>query len=254
MATLNFHPGGYRDAHDQRDLRFSPSIGHVPPKVDLSRFCGAAYDQYRTQSCSANALASALTLDANQRDVPLAPPSRLFMYYNARAQTNSQATDSGTTIRNAIKAYAREGACAERQWPFVKRDITKRPMKACYRDAGALPVAYYRIQQRVDDLRAALAQGRAFIFGIAAYGQPFTEAAKSGTLRLPKKTDTLCGGHALIAVGYDTAKKRFLARNSLGRNYARDGFFWIPDTYFRDPELTYDFWVVGGVGGGGKTG
>jgi hypothetical protein len=254
MATLNFHPGGYRDVHDRRDRRFSPSIGPLPPKADLSRFCGVAYQQYRTQSCSANALASALTLDANQRDVPLARPSRLFMYYNARAQTNSQATDSGTTIRNAIKAYAREGACAERQWPFRKRDITKCPTKACYRDAGALPIQYHRIPQHVDDLRAALAEGHAFIFGIQAYGEPFTAAAKTGTLRLPKKSDTLYGGHALIAVGYDSAKNRFLARNSLGRDYARDGFFWIPDAYFTDAELTYDFWVVGGAGDGGNTG
>jgi C1A family cysteine protease len=254
MATLNFHPGGYRDVHDRRDRRFVPSIKHLPAKADLSRFCGAVYNQYRTQSCSANALASAITLDANQRHVPLAPPSRLFMYYNARARTNTQGTDSGTTIRNAIKALARGGACAERQWPFLKRDITKRPIKPCYRDAEVFPIAYHRISQQLDDLRAALAQGHAFIFGIQAYGEPFTAAAKSGTLRLPKKSDTLYGGHALIAVGYDSAKNRFLARNSLGRDYARDGFFWIPDAYFTNAELTYDFWVVGGLGGGGNTG
>ncbi len=247
MATLNFHPGGYRDAHDTRDRRFAASIKHLPSKTDLSRFCGAVYNQYRTQTCSANALASALTLDANQRDEELAPPSRLFMYYNARVLTNTQATDSGTTIRNAIKAFAHRGACPERQWPFLKREITKRPARACYRDAVLLAIRYHRIPQQLDDLRAALAQGRAFIFGIQAYVEPFTEAAKSGKLRLPRKANTLAGGHALIAVGYDSTKRCFLARNSLGRDYARDGFFWIPDAYFTDPDLTYDFWTVGGA-------
>jgi C1A family cysteine protease len=245
MATLNFHPGGYRDVHDKRDRRFVQSIKRLPAKVDLSRFCGPVYNQYRTQSCSANALAAALTLDANQRDEQLAPPSRLFMYYNARALTNTQATDSGTTIRNAIKAFAHDGACAERQWPFLKRDITKRPARACYHDAHVPAISYHRVPQKVDDLRAAIAQRRAFIFGIQAYGQPFTEAATSGRLRLPRKSDTLFGGHALIAVGYDSAKNSFLARNSLGRDYARDGFFWIPDAYFTDPALTYDFWTIG---------
>ncbi len=244
MATLNFHPGGYRDVHDERDLRFVPSIKRLPAKADLSRFCGKVYDQYRTQSCSANALASALTLDANQRDEELVPPSRLFMYYNARTLTNGERTDSGTTIRNAIKAYARDGACPEAQWPFLEHDITKRPGHTCYRDAERLVVRYHRIAQTIDDLRAALAQGRAFIFGIEAYGQPFTEAAKSARLRLPRKSDTLFGGHALIAVGYDSARNSFLARNSLGPTYARDGFFWIPDAYFTNAELTYDFWTV----------
>jgi C1A family cysteine protease len=87
------------------------------------------------------------------------------------------------------------------------------------------------------------------MFGIQAYAQPFTEAAKSRQLRLPRKSDTLCGGHALLAVGYDTAKKAFLARNSLGAAFARNGFFWIPDAYFTNAELTYDFWVVGGSTG-----
>lgn len=255
MATLNFHPGGYRDVRDKRDYRFKPSLKRLPAKADLSRFCGKVYDQYRTQSCSANALASALTLDANQRDEDFAPASRLFMYYNARVLTNTQGADSGTTIRDAIKAFVRHGACPERLWPFLKEAITKRPTHPCYRDADVRPVSYHRIPQKINDLRAALAQGHAFIFGIQAYGQPFTEAAKSCTLRLPRKSDTLVGGHALIAVGYDSTKNRFLVRNSLGRTYARDGFFWIPDAYFADADLTYDFWTIAhGFGDGGKTG
>jgi len=249
MATLNFHPGGYRDARDPRDRHFAPSIKWLPPRADLSRFCGPVYNQRRTQSCAANALASALTLEARQRDEAFAPPSRLFIYYNARAREHREATDSGTTIRNAIKAYARLGACPERLWPFRKSDITKRPPKACYRDAAIVPIAYHRVHQKLADLRAALAQGHAFVFGIQAYIEPMTAAATSGHLRLPKKSDRLCGGHALIAVGYDSAKKRFLARNSVGPDYARDGFFWIPDAYFTDAELTYDFWIVGGKTG-----
>ena len=249
MAALQFHPGGSRDEHDSRDLRFAPSLARIPPRADLSRFCGSCYDQYRTQSCSANALASALTLYAHQHDVRLAPPSRLFMYYNARALTGGQATDSGTTIRTAIKAAIRNGVCPERQWPFLKRNITVRPLRACYRDAQLPPIRYRRIAQQLDLLRAALAQGHAFIFGIQAYGQPFTEAAKSGRLRLPNKSDTLFGGHALIATGYDSTKKTFTARNSLGRAFADDGFFAIPDAYFTNPELTYDFWLIGGKTG-----
>jgi len=249
MAALQFHPGGYRDKHDSRDFHFAPTLARIPPRADLSRFCGRVYQQYQTQSCSANALASALTLYANQHDLRLAQPSRLFMYYNARALTGTQGTDSGTTIRTAIKAVVRDGICPERQWPFLKRNITARPLRACYRDATAAPIRYCRIPRKLDLLRAALAQGQAFIFGIQAYGQPFTEAATSGRLRLPRKSDTLFGGHALIATGYDIAKKSFTARNSLGRAYADNGFFAIPDAYFTDPDLTYDFWVVGGKTG-----
>ena len=249
MAALQFHPGGYRDEPDSRDLRFAPSLEHVPRRVDLSRFCGRVYQQYRTQSCSANALAAALTLYANQHDMRFTSPSRLFMYYNARALTGTQRTDSGTTLRTAIKAATRDGVCPERQWPFLTDKITTQPLRGCYRDAVIPPIRYRRIEQRLDHLRAALAQGHAFVFGIAAYGQPFTEAATSARLRLPRKSDTFVGGHALIATGYDIAKKTFTARNSLGRTYADDGFFAIPDAYFANPDLTYDFWSIGGKTG-----
>jgi len=249
MAMLNFHPGGAPDAHDKRDRRFTPRLKSLPARVDLSSLCGPVYNQYRTQSCSANALAAALVLLGNQQPDALVLPSRLFIYYNARALTGTQATDSGSTIRDAIKAYARDGACVERQWPFLKSKITARPSRACYGDAHVRPISYHRIAQKLDHLRAALAQGHAFIFGIAAYGQPFTEAATSGKLRLPRKSDTLFGGHALIATGYDIAKKTFTARNSLGRAYADDGFFAIPDAYFTNPQLTYDFWLLGGNSG-----
>lgn len=250
MTTLNFHPGGYRDEADRRDLPFAPKRTRLPGRVDLSRFCGAVYQQYRTESCSANALASALTLLANQSEVRLAPPSRLFMYYNARLSTGTQGHDTGTTIRTAIKALARSGVCPEREWPFLKREITARPPRACYRNARVLPLEYRRIRQDLRHLHAALAEGHAFVFGMQAYIQPFTEAAKSGRLRLPNpRKDTLCGGHALIAVGYDAARKTFLARNSLGAGFARDGFFTVPDAYFTDAELTYDFWLIGGSTG-----
>ncbi|HUN28990.1 MAG TPA: C1 family peptidase [Alphaproteobacteria bacterium] len=249
MAALQFHPGAYRDEHDSRDRHFVPRLDPLPRRADLSRFCGKVYQQYRTQSCSANALAAALTVYANQHDLRMPAPSRLFMYYNARALTQTQGKDSGTTIRTAIKAAVRYGACPERQWPFLKSKITVRPLRACYHDAARPQIRYVRIAQDLDHLRAALAQGHAFVFGIQAYGEPFTQAAASGRLRLPRKSDTFVGGHALIALGYDRAKKTFLARNSLGRGFANDGFFAIPDAYFTDPQLTYDFWAIGGKTG-----
>jgi len=93
MAALQFHPGSHRDEHDSRDRRFVPKLGKLARRADLSRFCGKVYQQYRIQSCSANALASALTVIANQLEQPMSPPSRLFMYYNARALADAQRHD-----------------------------------------------------------------------------------------------------------------------------------------------------------------
>lgn len=242
--SITLHPGTRPDRPDRRDRRFRPTITRLPARVDLSRDCGPVFIQRRIFSCSANALASALMLIANRAGRPIRRPSRLFMYYNARALLGEAGKDAGTTVRCAIKALARFGACAETQWPYVVRDVLRKPSRACYDRSDVRAISYERITRDIDHLHACLAGGDPFVFGIQAYMQPFSKAAKTAFLELPRSTDTLCGGHALVAVGYDRKKKAVLARNSLGASFGRDGFFWIDQRYFADPDLSYDFWRI----------
>jgi len=51
-------------------------------------------------------------------------------------------------------------------------------------------------------------------------------------------------GHAVTAVGYDDAKKRFLLRNSWGPNWGVQGYFTMPYAYLGDRNLSDDFWTV----------
>ncbi|HTU70895.1 MAG TPA: C1 family peptidase [Candidatus Baltobacteraceae bacterium] len=247
MAGVKFHPGSRRDEPDARDRRFRPSIARLPRAVDLSAWCGEVYQQRHIQSCSANALASTFTLIANRDRRPIPGPSRLFMYFNARKAKRQQQTDCGTTLRTAIKAAARFGACPERMWRYLDANVLATPPHPCYAHAHVRPASYRRIARNLDDLYAALAQRNPFVFGVEAYVETFSEAAHTGVLRLPRPSDRPITGHALICVGYDRAKKRFLARNSLGKRFADDGFFWIPEAYFIDRSLTFDFWIVSAI-------
>jgi C1A family cysteine protease len=242
--TIALHPGTERDAADRRDRRFKPSVRRLPRRVDLSRYCGPVFTQRRIHSCSANALASALMLIANRDGTPIARPSRLFMYYNARALLGEQGADDGTTLRSAIKAATHYGACRETTWPYLVKNVLRKPLRGCYAESVALPVCYERIARKIDHLRACLAQRDPFIFGIEAYVAPFSRAATSAFLEVPAAGTKPMGGHALIALGYDRDRRAFLARNSLGPSYGRDGFFWIDERYFADPTLTFDLWRI----------
>lgn len=244
---IMLHPGTRPDRPDPRDRHFRPSLSRLPAHVDLSRYCGPVFTQRRILSCSANALASALMLIRNRAGTPIKRPSRLFMYYNSRALLGQARRDAGTTIRSAIKALARYGACTETLWPYVIGNVLRKPSRACYDRSDVRTIVYERIRRDIDHLHACLAQGDPFVFGIQAYVQPFTAAKDSAFLRLPAKGSTLCGGHALVAVGYDRKKKAVLARNSLGPSYGRDGFFWVDQRYFTDPDLSYDFWRITAV-------
>ncbi|MEO9171086.1 MAG: peptidase, partial [Candidatus Baltobacteraceae bacterium] len=105
-------------------------------------------------------------------------------------------------------------------------------------------LTYFRIAQDLDHLRACLAQGYAFVFGMQAYEQGFSAAQHSGHLPMPGPHDTLVGGHAVLAVGYDDASRTFTALNSLGKTFGDAGYFTLPYAFLTDPKLAYDFWTI----------
>ena len=76
-------------------------------------------------------------------------------------------------------------------------------------------------------------------------------AAGEGTGEIPFPTagDTVQGGHAVLAVGYDDAKKigsakgALLIRNSWGTGWGAEGYGWLPYDYVLKG-LANDFWSL----------
>ena len=71
---------------------------------------------------------------------------------------------------------------------------------------------------------------------------------QNGQLEMPAATDTLMGGHAVLAVGYDDSTKRFTVLNSLGAAWGSKGYFTVPYGYLLDDKLSYDFWTIREIG------
>jgi C1A family cysteine protease len=59
---------------------------------------------------------------------------------------------------------------------------------------------------------------------------------------MPRKSERMLGGHAVMAAGYDQPKKRLLVRNSWGRGWGQKGYFSLPFAYLE--ELADDFWTI----------
>lgn len=237
--------GALRDTIDERDLIYRPPGAALPQKVDLRAHCGPSYNQLPLQSCSAHAIGSAITWLANHAGKPIAPPSRLFIYFNSRRIEGTQATDGGATMRNAIKSIARYGTCPETDWPYDTTAFATPPPQPCYDNAHVHAVGYQRIDRDLVALRSCLAEGFPFAFAMEAYAQPFTAASTNGGhLALPQPGDTLCGGHAVLAVGYDDVAKTVIVLNSLGPTFGTNGYFMMPYAYFTQADLTYDLWTI----------
>ena len=241
--------GWQKDLPDQRDFSYaapSPSLAPLPAKVDLRPQCPPVYDQGQLGSCTANAIGGAIQFERLKQKLADFAPSRLFIYYNERAMENTVASDSGAQIRDGIKSVAAQGDCPETEWPYTITKFKTKPSVACYTNALKYKViSYQRITQSLAQLKGCLASGYPFVFGFTVY-ESFESAtvAKSGHAPLPKSNETVVGGHAVVAVGYDDVKQWFVVRNSWGAGWGMKGYFTLPYAYVTEANLASDFWTI----------
>ena len=241
--------GWLPDLPDHRDKLYGAV--HAPParlpsKVDLRARCSPVENQGNLGSCTGNALAGAVEFLERRDGVhSLVDVSRLFIYYNERVIEHTVQEDSGAMIRDGIKTLVKQGVCSERSWPYVIAKFAKKPGAACYKEARDHQVTVYARLETADEMRACLADGFPFVFGFSVY-ESFESAAvaRTGVAPMPRRNEKLLGGHAVLAVGYDDARKRFLVRNSWGTGWGMKGYFTLPYDYLGDRNLSDDFWTI----------
>jgi C1A family cysteine protease len=255
MAELNKGLGWVPDLPDGRDLLYAAPLkplAKLPEKIDLRKGLPKAYDQGELGSCTANAIAGALEFNQRkQRLKEIFTPSRLFIYYNERAMEGTIESDSGAMLRDGVKSVNKRGACKETSWPYDIERFREKPGKPCYAEGRKhQAIRYMRVNQSLAQLKGCLAEGFPFVFGFAVYESFMSQAvAKSGEVEMPRAREEFLGGHAVLAVGYDEAKQRFIVRNSWGSKWGKNGHFTMPYPYLVQSSLSRDFWTIREVEG-----
>jgi C1A family cysteine protease len=234
------------DVPDHRDFKASfPSVV-PPPSVDLrtSPFMPPIWDQGQLGSCAAHSGGAAYIFARAKAKLDIWTPSRLAIYYNARAMENSVASDSGCMLRDVIKTLNTLGACNEIDWAY---DITKfaiKPPSIVYADGAKNELTQYaRVNQDENSIKQVLASGFPVMVGITLYDSFESDAvAVTGRVPMPFLSENCLGGHAVMIVGYDE-EGNWIMRNSWNITWGIAGYFLLPKAYLLDENLADDFWV-----------
>ena len=246
--------GWIRDIPDHRDLMAQfPKWDTLPKKshVDL-RMTGnmpEVYNQGALGSCTAQAVAAAYEYDMKRQKVQeYFQPSRQFIYYNERVIEGTIEQDSGATLRDGVKVLHKLGVCSEDDCPYDTDRFFLQPSVKSYLDAQKHKAVKYRKVMQNDTIFSALTMGYPVVFGFSVY-ESFEDpngVGKTGIATMPKKSERLLGGHAVMLCGYNIVnnKVRFLVRNSWGTEWGNKGYFWMGFDYVMNPNLCSDFWTI----------
>jgi len=233
-----------RDLPDHRDHIYKSKFRFfLPRSVDLRPLCSPVENQGELGSCTANAIVGNLELLENKYKQSFIDLSRLFIYYNERLIEGTTDQDAGAMIRDGIKSLVKYGVCPEAEWPYDITQFTVKPTNPCYVDAKKNVISEYQRVQDVASMINCLASGFPVVIGISVF-ESFESAtvAKTGIVPMPKSDESCLGGHAVLCVGFDMAKKWFIVKNSWGSGWGDLGFFYLPMDYVK--KLSSDMWTI----------
>jgi hypothetical protein len=255
MVTRHAKLGGCKvgavPPHATRRKVGRSAVKPLPPKVDLRPFLTQVEEQVG-MSCVANTYAGAYEYLAKRNLGSSSDVSRLFIYYNARAESDSQDDDDGTSMVDAIEGLKRYGACREDLWPNDEDVINEEPSEEAYTHGAHFKIADAEYVETALDLwKHTLADGYPIAFCLNTFSS-FDNATNSrGRVPMPKSSEQEReehGWHAMLCVGYLEKDQLFIVRNSWGTEWGDRGYCYIPYKYVMHETLNgHDSWVVKSV-------
>ena len=264
MTDHAYGMGWQRDLPDVRDyqpenvlaknsgvFKAVPKSG-LPAKKDLSKWCSPIEDQLDLGSCTANAGVALLEYYENRAFGEHLDASRLFLYKTTR-NLLGWTGDTGAWLRTTMQAMVLFGAPPSRYWPYVVSKFDVEPDAFLYAFGSHYKtIKYYRLDQPGMSGSALLNRIKLFIH----YGYPsmfgftvYNFGNSDGEFEFPGPGDSVQGGHAVVAVGYDNNRKigskkgARKIRNSWGTGWGQDGYGWLPYAYV-EQGLAVDFWSL----------
>lgn len=224
------------DRLDLRDRLYQPPVSTAPDLVFEPNADIPVLNQEDTNACTGFALASIVyhlqhRAKRKQVDCCVSP----FMLYSMARRYDEfpgdPDVDTGSSLRGAMKAWYKHGACSDRLWTSEQMPIDHQAdcSDDWWLDAVRRPLgAYYRLDTRsITDMHVALNEvGILYASAVCHSGWDDGFARPSQSKHafwvIPRRKASLSdGGHAFAIVGYN--QEGFIVHNSWGEGWGTKG-------------------------------
>jgi C1A family cysteine protease len=227
----------------------------LPDSVDLREFfLRDPPDQSSLNASTAYACASMIEYFEYRAHGRHAEPSALFLH-RVTPRLDPVCNSCCGCLRTTLKAMIRLGMPPEDKWPPVGISDCLEPIDPVYFSYSDdyRPIKYLRLDhthphhsgiETLVVVKAFLQAGFPVVFGFPVPGS----LSLDPEIEYRPMYDTIRGGQAVVAVGYNdnrrhSAKGSILIRSSWGCEWGDGGYGWLPYSFIEN-RLARDFWTL----------
>lgn len=245
-------------------------LGHpkhlsAAPIVERATIETPVVDQLGLGSCTGNSSGVGICTEIS-RKLKLPPgqftelPSRLFLYYNARALEGSTGVDAGAMISDIFEAAALLGFPPESAWTYpslnagefeqLAKCVAQPDAMAYHRAADQrLVKGAYRLfstgQELADDIARAIALGSVVVWG-TDLDHAFELIGPNDVW--PGVQGRIIGGHAMLFTRFRPGKipgtREYGSLSSWSNRFGDNGVAWVTQEAATSPIHAGEHWII----------